>query len=56
MLTLMLMRQLAPRAFQLINTLGITAIVLGLFAIASGLIDHSRIQTTAHIERVKETR
>jgi hypothetical protein len=56
MLQLMFFRLLAPRAFQVINAIGLTAIFLGFLATASGMIDHSRIPVHQSTERVKETR
>ena len=56
MLPLVLIRLLAPRAFQLINLLGLTFVLVSLFAIASGMLAHDRQQQTQHFERVQETR
>jgi len=56
MLELMLLRLLAPRAFQLINVLGIAFVLVGIFAIASGMIDHDRNHLTHRYERAEETR
>jgi hypothetical protein len=56
MLPLVLLRLFAPRAFQLVNLLGLTFIFVSLIAIVSGMIDHDRQQPTQHFERVKGTR
>ena len=56
MLHLVLLRLLAPRAFQLVNLLGLTFILVSLFAIASGMLTHDRQQPTRHLERLQETR
>ena len=56
LLHLVLLRLLAPRAFHLVNLLGMTFIFASLLAITSGMIDHSRQQPTQSIERVKGTR
>lgn len=56
MLQLMLLRMFAPRAFQLINWLGITFVLISILAIASGMIDHGRNQEPHAYERAEETR
>ncbi len=56
MLHLLLLRALAPRAFQLIDLLGLAFILVSLIAITSGMIDHGRQQPTQPIERVKGAR
>ena len=56
MLQLMLIRVLAPRAFQVINLLGMTFVFVSILAIASGMIDHGRNQSTPHFARSEETR
>ena len=56
MLQLMLIRMFAPRAFQLINWLGITFVLISILAIASGMIDHGRNQETRTFTRAEETR
>ena len=56
MLQLLLLRTLAPRAFQLINWLGLTFVFISILAIASGMIDHGRNQETRVVARAEETR
>ncbi len=56
MLYLLFLRVLAPRAFQLVNLLGLTFILVSIFAIASGMVAHDRQHQTQHFERVKGTR
>ena len=56
MLSLILIRLIAPRIFRLFGWLVVTFFFVTVLAIAIGMIDHGRNQQTQHYERVEWTR